>query len=301
MKRLIPSGAALVLVVTACAAGSTPAPQQNVAAHLRVASVPAVAAARRAAARRRAAALLRRFAPPPGAARVRRVPPSDALSRSGLGISLVSETAGRHAFWRTPDSQGSVVAFVKAHRIRGLEWAGGAASPGDWQQEFFSAHAVGGLPTQRMLSVGIDRIGRWTFLRVDAGAAWIYPRSRQEAVPAAVREIDVRDHPTSRDVTDPVKVARIIRSFDALNVVQPGTEVVSCPLVLATRVRFVFRSASGSRLATAAVPSRPATGCNPIAFSIGGTRQMQLIDARVGRYSFIRRVERLLGVRFPDR
>ncbi|MGH2977830.1 MAG: hypothetical protein ACRDKC_05600 [Gaiellaceae bacterium] len=119
-------------------------------------------------------------------------------------------------------------------------------------------------------------------------------------VPSAVRELDITGTGVSRRVTNPAQVARIVRWFDALNVVQPGKEIVSCPLVLAAKVTFVFRSASGDALASAMVPSQGAAdGCNPIQFSVHGKRQTPLIDATPGKgKSFADRVQRLLGMSF---
>ena len=147
----------------------------------------------------------------------------------------------------------------------------------------------------------MERLDGRTFIRVDAGAAWVYPRSPSEVVPSGVRAIDVVGGGVSRSVTDPRKVARIVRWFDALNIVQPGQGTVSCMAVLASEVTFTFHSASGAE-ASAIVPSRPADGCDPIEFSIGRHRQTPLIDSTPGKgMAFIDRVQRLLRVRFGPR
>jgi hypothetical protein len=153
---------------------------------------------------------------------------------------------------------------------------------------------------QRLFTVTAVAFHSSTVVRIDAGAAWIYPRSPREVVPAGVREIDIRDEHVARRVTDPAKVARIVRWFDGLNVTPPGVHV-ECMALIASRATFVFRSAGGAKLASAVVPSRPADGCDAISFSIRGHEQTPLVDGVFGRRAFVNRVQRLLGVRFPKR
>jgi hypothetical protein len=153
---------------------------------------------------------------------------------------------------------------------------------------------------QRLFTITAVALHGSTVVRIDAGAAWIYPRSSREVLPSGVREIDIRDEHVARRVTDRGNIARIASWFDALNVVPPGAHVI-CGLLVASNVRFVFRSASGRKLATATAPSRPGDGCAPISFSIRGLRQTPLVDAVFGRLAFVNRVQRLLGVCFPSR
>jgi hypothetical protein len=304
MNRLLPLGTAL-LVVTACAAATRSAPHAvDVGLRVRHPSVKAVAAARKREAGRRAEKLLHRVVLPPGASRARQPAGVDVLSRPGLGTSVITEFAERHGFWRVRAPLSQVVAFVKAHSLPGFDQLSSSQSVADERPVYRSLDFYGpllhGRPVQRFYTVTAVALHGATTLRVDAGAAWIYPRSPREVVPAGVREIDIRDERVVRQVTDRAKVARIVRWFDALDVAPPGVHV-ECKLIFASRARFVFRSASGAKLAAAAVPSRPADGCNSIAFSIRGRRQTPLIDAVFGRHAFVHRVQRLLGVRFPMR
>jgi hypothetical protein len=293
MRRLLLLGTACALVVTACGAGASPAPRlSNVAAHTPP-SLPAIAAARKAAAEREGRRLLRRVVLPRGARRIAR---PAALGRPDTGISLSHELAWQFAFRSVPRPLDSVVAFVKAHAPAGFHYYGG----GGLYRSLDFDNGVSGTK-QRLLTVDLARLAGRTVVRLEAGVAWIYPRSPREVVPAAVHEIDIRDRSLARRVVGRAKVDRITRWFDALDVLQPGHPVVECPLILATRVTFMFRSAGGARLATAIVPSRPATLCDAVAFSIRGTRQPPLVDGASGRDAFVNRVERLLGVRFPTR
>src|SRR5947209_2530692 len=151
---------------------------------------------------------------------------------------------------------------------------------------------------QRMYAVAVAGRGGWTFVRLDAAAAWLYPRSPREVLPSGVREIDVSSRQISRTVTAPADVARIVSWFGKLTVVPPGSGGVMCPLVLATRVSFTFRGARHALLATAVAPTGGADECDPISFTARGKPQTPLIDTRFGKYSFAGRVEALLGVCF---
>ena len=116
-----------------------------------------------------------------------------------------------------------------------------------------------------------------------------------------MREIDIRDGHVARRVSDPAKVARIVRWFDALDVVQPGSAYVRCAAILVSRATFVFRLGHGRQARERGRPVKPADGCDAITFSIRGHLQTPLIDGVFGRRAFVNRVQRLLGVRFPRR
>jgi hypothetical protein len=152
---------------------------------------------------------------------------------------------------------------------------------------------------QRMYAVALARHGGWTFVRVDAAAAWNYPRSPREVVPAGVREIDVNGAGVKRTLTESRNVERIVRWFDRLNVNPPGDSVICAP-TLGVPVNLTFRGAGHARVASAVVPSEGADGCDPITFAIGNAAQTPLIDSRFGKYAFSSHVERLLGVCFVD-
>jgi hypothetical protein len=147
---------------------------------------------------------------------------------------------------------------------------------------------------QRLLTVDLARLGDGTVMRLEAGVPWIDPRSPREVVPAAVREIDVRNGHMTRTVTTPAKVARIVRWFDALPVSPPGV-AVPCPLALGPDVTVSFRNARDETLAVASLPPSFAWICSSIAFSIGGKAQQPLVD-RPHHPSFVRRLQQLLGL-----
>jgi hypothetical protein len=287
MRRLLLLGTAIVLVVTACGAGASPAPRLSTVAARSRPSLHAIAAARKREAGREAQKLLRLVVLPRGARRIGEPP---ILAQRDTGVSILTEMAWRFAFRRVRRPLDSVFAFVKAHPPHGFKYIGGG---GLYRSLDFSNRALGS--RQRLLTVDLARVAGRTVVRLEAGVAWIYPRSPREMVPATVREIDIRERQMSRNVTNPAKVARLARWFDALNVV-PGSSVFGCPFFPNARIKLVFRSAQGAELASAVALASPATGCSPIEFSIGGKRQTPLVDATFGRHTFVNRVRRLLGL-----
>ena len=147
-----------------------------------------------------------------------------------------------------------------------------------------------------MASVVAVNVRGMTYVRVDAAAAWIYPRSPREALPPGVREVDISGGGVRRQVVNAADVARIVRWFGELNVTPPGMGAVRCMLNLSAHVTFSFRSASRAIVASAVIPSGGASGCNPVTFTVGGKAQTPLVDTTA--LPFAQRVERLLGVCF---
>jgi hypothetical protein len=241
------------------------------------------------AAQRDAQRLLSLVVLPPGAERL-------AVSPTGLqsafSIPGTQALVDKHRLWRVPESLARVVAFEHAHPPRGSRLSQRSAGTG-MRGLGFTLPARAGRLSSRNLLVSMASIGGgWTGLRADAQVVWVAARPQNEVVPASVREIDVRRlHGASRSVTDPRKVTRIIRWFDALPIVQPNTYY--CPAMLGPRViaTFAFRDASGALLARARSPGSAACG-SAIDFSIGGRPQTPLL----GRH-FLVRVGRLIGLR----
>lgn len=266
------------------------------------ARIHAVAVARRRHARSEAEMLLHRIVLPSGAIRVRRVPvgrKTYVLRRPRLGGPVLTELADRYGYWRLRESAGSAVAFVERHRLPGFGWRRLHEWHGESRSTFllFPGLQSGGHPMQHLLAMRFIPFHGATLVRIDAEAAWIYPRSRREVVQGDVREIAIHTLRRTRRLTDLAKIARVMAWFDDLDVVQPGPGV-ACLTVGTVPVKFVFRSASGATLASASVPLVPATGCDPIAFTSRGRRQRPLIDSTPGHgMAFVERVERLLGVR----
>jgi hypothetical protein len=190
---------------------------------------------------------------------------------------------------------------VKAHRLPGF--VDGVTSrehpgrpPANLVLGYTNRRGAGPFPSRMLTVTMIRRAGR-TLIRVDAGAVWIYPRSPSEIVPAGVRVIVVRfgrlNVALERRVSRRGDIARIIRWFDALDIVQPGVFVRCGPFVPPGTMTFDFLSDHDVLLAQAKAPARGySTLCNPVSFSIRGHRQTPLMGA-----NFTARVKKLLRIR----
>lgn len=306
MKRWLLPASALVLVVTACGAGTRPAPRVTEVA-ARMPSVHALVVRRERAALREARALLGEFLVPPGARR-------DPVKRDHGGILHQSgrapfgESVTAHRFWKMREPLAVVVAFLRAHDPPGFRRAGSGSGmqKADARTHVPAARFLARTlvwpahdrePT-RFLDETVAGLPGHTVIRVEAKVAWIYPRSPRENVPPRTREIVVRSPKVSVEVKDPAKVTRIVRWFDALPISPPGIGVV-CPLTLLAHATVSFRSNGGALLALASVPLGAANVCDPIGFVIAGRHRRPLIDLDRGE-SFVRRLQGLLGVRLVE-
>jgi hypothetical protein len=288
MKRWLLPASALVLVLIACGAGGKSAPRVAKAG-ARVASVRVIAARRERAAMREATRLLGKFVPPPGARRTGQ--PRDyagVLRRSGPGP--LGETVDAHRFWSVRLPLKTVIAYLRAHRVRGFERSG--ATWGTRKPHYLIMTAS--RSSTRFLTVTSVGLARRTLIRVDVQVAWTYPRSPSERVPSRTSQIDLRAPKVSQKVSDRATVAKIVRWFDALPISPPGI-AVPCPAGMTPDIRLSFRDARGVRLAQATLPPTFAWICSSIAFTIGGRAQQPLID-RPHSESFVRRLQQLLGV-----
>ncbi len=110
-------------------------------------------------------------------------------------------------------------------------------------------------------------------------------------IPSGVRAIDVhRSHGVTRQVTDPAKVAQIVRWFDDLPVAPH--RVYYCPLMrYKPPTTLEFRTASGTVLARARTPGSAACGAS-FDYSVRGRAQKPVLARH-----FLERVGRLLGMR----
>lgn len=259
-----------------------------------------IAAERKREATAEAHRMLDEFAPPPGA-RAIQVRPGHYRDAHVLHQSpgrMASEVVSLHRFWSVRMPLKTVIKFLRAHRLRGFR-------PTDamWytrKPHYLAMGSVWPASTNRLPSrfftvtpVGLpDR----TVLRVDSRVAWTYPRSPTEKVPPGAQEIVVRTPKASVKVTEPRKVARIVRWLDALPISPPGVHIPCFARWSVGGITVSFRSAHGALVARAKVPPGEAGICDPIGFWIGGHHQPPLIDRGVPLgQTFVGRLQRLLG------
>lgn len=270
------------------------------------------AASNRASAGRDVRALLTRAVLPAGAVRLSGPPSGSSAIDNAAPQQATPDIADVHAWWQAPGTLTSVVAFEKAHAPAGSSFSsrgggatrvsGGGHPTAVWSYVEFSFPAEAGVLGSRMLIVKVTALGAHSVaLRVDAQDVWEVPRSAAERIPTAVHEIDVsrgipgRPPTLSQSVTDPSKVASIIKLIDALPIVQPNA--IECPMILVNgpTVTLSFRvSAGGSVLAQASqnVAQGPSSVCNPMRLSINGRSQTPLL----GGSSFLAAAGKLLGL-----
>ena len=135
--------------------------------------------------------------------------------------------------------------------------------------------------------VGMATLARLVLSLAAALALVGHPATR---LPRGVRTIDVHaSRHVSRHVTDPLKVAQIVRWFDALP--RAPRRIYYCPLIrYRPPTTFVFRGASGAVLARARTPGHAACG-GSFDFSVRGSARKPVLAGR-----FLVRVGRLLGL-----
>ena len=281
MKRLLLVAAVLVLVPASAASAWR--------------GEKSIVAARKHAATLSAMRLLHEFVPPPRARRIHGWP-HDYGHFQSVGAPF-GEFVDIHRFWITHATLSSVAAFEKAHVPSGFSVSGGGTNADGTETELWFNSPRRGVAT-RLLAISISQRRTRTIVRADAQVVWVYPRSPLEVVPAGVREIDVKAPKVTRRVTDPAKIGRIVHWFDRLPINPPGSSG-PCGPVFAINVTLVFRSLSGTRVASAQVPAPRAGRCATIDFTIHGKRQMPLIDHSRG-VSFAWRLEHLLRVRLSQ-
>jgi len=232
-----------------------------------------------------------------------------AAKAPNYGTNVFTQYEYRHAFWQVPEPVSSAMDFYRHHAHTPAGFASGFVGYGltnPYQGTVFDGRFVGGRVENRILVSFVPSHGA-TIIRLDAGVPWTVPRSPSEALPDAVREVDIRSyvpsHRWTRRVTDPRELALIRRWFNDLNVVQPNTMVwCAADGMSAWPVQFTFRAANGGKLASALVPPYAASSCGEIQFTSHGERQPPLIDSTpFNGKAFVYRVEGLLGLSLGPR
>lgn len=186
--------------------------------------------------------------------------------------------------WRVHLPLAEVFAWEQAHRPRGAA-EDGSGTGARWgvitdRELMFDYPPIADRISERSLDIEmIVKPGGWTRIHAYAADTPIVARSPNEKVPAGVKQILFR----RRLITNAAEIGRIVRRFDALPIVQPGS-TFSCPLlVYGPVVQLEFRRASGEVLASARLAGHFAgggldsTSCTPIEFTIGDHPQAPLV------------------------
>lgn len=264
----------------------------SLAAALALTGHPATTSNRLAAARD-AERLLSNVVLPPDAQRLTDPPPG--VHRTPFQVPTGAQRVDRYRFWRVSEPLGAVMRFARTHRPRGAQRSGSGYESGG--TVFFAYPAQAGRTSGRWLAVTMVELPDGsTGVKADAQEIWIVPRPATEAVPAGIREIEIRSPHRLLRVTDRAKVTRIIRWFDRLPTVQPG--IFNCPMLIeGPKIRLVFRGARGilaraSFAADSAGHSLVSTRCTPISLSVRGQRETPLVGGR-----FLLRVQHLVAAK----
>lgn len=252
------------------------------------------------------ARLLRLFPVPPRATLIN--PPYGngprVLRESSSQLAFPSES--RHRIWRVRMPFGQALAFVKAHRPAAVithfgESIGGLTMRN--REATWTFRAIPHLIPFRWLSVTLVELApRTTAIRVDAQDSWSV-RPPDEKLPAGIREVTIsrsrwKQYPALfLRVTDPKRVRKVIRRFDALPAVDPVLQRrLMCPLLFGPSTTVDFRSASGGILAHAELFGLGGVGsvCNHISFYVDGREETPLAGNVFGPLT------RPLGVQVAD-
>jgi hypothetical protein len=221
----------------------------------------------------------------------------------------VGNLVDRHFWWTVDSPLNKLFSYVQSHSPAGgrldTTCGGGSSNGPQWDCAGFAFSPRPGVLGVRELVIEMVGLGNGsTGIRADAEVQWIVNRPLSERVPSGVGEIEVtRNGPSGGEavaVGDPTTVHKIIRLFDALPVLQPGSW--HCPAIRpGPEVRIIFRSAGGgpalARAAVRADVGRPQTGCDAMSFWIGRQRQMALVGSR----HFLRVLGGLLNMRLTAR
>lgn len=229
------------------------------------------------------------------------VPPAGAEFRaSGTGIGaharlLTSATASAVAYrsWTVPEPPRAVLAFVVAHLPAGSKVVStGSGGPPFSESVTRAWPAVPGVLVVRWLEVEVTALARGgTHLYAEAQSQWMVARPPTERIPSSVRRIDISEGrpgkaPFLTDrVRDRSRVRALVRLFNSLGIVQPGS--INCPAELpgpGVTLRFRTR-ASGPPIALVTVSAAatfhwPSTtagwACDPVTLTLGGRRRRAL-------------------------
>jgi hypothetical protein len=237
--------------------------------------VPPQAKSNLVAARRDVRALIKKVDLPAGAVAVNRNPSSNKWLSSPQMAQDTPALVDAHQFYRVAGEQPDVVAqWVQSHVPAGSSLDGTEGGSGDFNAYSFAFPSLAGVLANRQLSIAIvpARAGG-AAIRVDAEDIYWVPRSKFERIPTGVHLIDVtvqRLNPfstSSLTVTNPAKVAKVVKLVDALPPAQPG--VTACPADGGPEVT-LHLLANNHKTVPLATIGVDGSGCGSVTFSRSG-------------------------------
>lgn len=198
-----------------------------------------------------------------------------------------------HRTWTVDMPLAAVVAFEKGHQPGASSDGGtgyGARGSVVTDRELtFSFRPVAGRIAARALDFELDRVtANRTRIHVEAWENWVVVGAPKKHVPGGVRVIVI--HRSGRlvgRITEPKRIARVVRWFDALPV-SPPYFGFGCYFAKSSPVRIDFVGAGGRELATASGSTPYSSYCYPITFSVEGLKYPSLNGGNV-----LLRIERL--------
>jgi hypothetical protein len=261
----------------------------------------AIEEANREAAERDVAAVLARFEAPPGAVDEPTFPPRVAqLLEQSETIPDSSRSVGAHHQWEVPGRPSQVLQRLTHGLGHGWE-SGGTSRYGSpegstrsvdlcWKRE------VEGIWSKELI-LTVTGVGRGkTALRVEAEDYWLKPRSANERVPAAAREMVVTLKREGRARSIATVNRRLIRSVARLINSQQVIQIYHWPscgppsLEPVTTYEVRFRHHRDGPTAALAGQSGEGGPCNPLTLRIDGKARVPLY----GGFEMVDRVHRLV-------
>ncbi len=241
--------------------------------------------ANRRAAVRDAHALLGGVVPPAGA-----LPGASGAMTGAHAPLLTSVTASAVAYrsWTVQESPRTVLAFAEAHLPPGSKVVStGSGGPTFSESVTRAWPPVSGVLGVRWLELQVIALPGGTRLYAESQSQWEVVRPRNDRIPGTVRQIDISETRPGktpflvRRVHSPGDLRAMVRLFNSLGVVQPGT--INCPAeTVSPIVTLRFRaSPTSTPVAQASVSSTavyhwpaslPGAACYPIKLAIEGQR-----------------------------
>lgn len=220
----------------------------------------------------------------PAGSVVAATPHDTGFEQTGDFVGGASASATASRTWIIHDDTYRALSFVVAHLRKGSRLMGtGSGSPGGYVEQMRYWPPVRGILDGRWLEITAYRLGTRAYLTARTQSQWVVTRRASERIPANVKKVTIKVTNASGraidqlTITKPQIVHRLVRLYNSLGVIQPGT--MSCPLERGGSLALGFYGSATKVIATATSstsatatwpPSTAAWECFPIAFRLEG-------------------------------